>query len=159
MKKIKSTKAEGYIVPCVFVLIFAMIFAMIFTYSVSISKIEIMRENTKVVLDSFVTQNSTEIYNSIKQGNDYTEVIDADEFRNELISFCTLETENGMLYSIDTDGQELFHITEPTLSFREENELELVVNYTLSIPIWFAGNEIPAVNIPLEVTSVLTEKF
>lgn len=159
MKKIKSTKAEGYIVPCVFVLIFAMIFAMIFTYSASISKVEIMRENTKVVLDSFVTQNSTEIYNSIKQGNDYTEVIDADEFRNELISFCTLETENGMLYSIDADGQELFHITEPTLSFREENELELVVNYTLSIPMWFAGNEIPAVNIPLEVTSVLTEKF
>ncbi|MBR0349312.1 MAG: hypothetical protein IIX16_06700 [Clostridia bacterium] len=159
MKSFKSTKAEGYIVPCVFVLIFAMIFAMIFTYSASISKVEIMRENTKVVLDSFVTQNSTEIYNSIKQGNDYTEVIDADEFRNELISFCTLETETGMLYSIDTDGQELFHITEPTLSFREENELELVVNYTLSIPIWFAGNEIPAVNIPLEVTSVLTEKF
>jgi len=159
MKSFKSTKAEGYIVPCVFVLIFAMIFAMIFTYSASISKVEMMRENTKVVLDSFVTQNSTEIYNSIKQGNDYTEVIDADEFRNELISFCTLETENGMLYSIDTDGQELFHITEPTLSFREENELELVVNYTLSIPIWFAGNEIPAVNIPLEVTSVLTEKF
>lgn len=159
MKKIKSTKAEGYIVPCVFVLIFAMIFAMIFTYSASISKVEMMRENTKVVLDSFVTQNSTEIYNSIKQGNDYTEVIDADEFRNELISFCTLETENGMLYSIDTDGQELFHITEPTISFREENELELVVNYTLSIPIWFAGNEIPTVNIPLEVTSVLTEKF
>lgn len=154
-----NKRAEGYIVPCVFVLIFAMIFAMIFTYSASISKVEMMRENTKVVLDSFVTQNSTEIYNSIKQGNDYTEVIDADEFRNELISFCTLETENGMLYSIDADGQELFHITEPTLNFREENELELVVNYTLSIPIWFAGNEIPAVNIPLEVTSVLTEKF
>lgn len=159
MDLLKSKKGEGYIVPCILILVFSMIFAMIFTYSASISKVEIMRENTKVVLDSFVTQNSTEIYNSIKQGNDYTEVIDADEFRNELILFCTLETENGMLYSIDADGQELFHITEPTLSFREENELELVVNYTLSIPMWFAGNEIPAVNIPLEVTSVLTEKF
>lgn len=154
-----NKKAEGYIFPCVLILVFVSIFSIIFTYSATVSKVTVMRENTKVVLDSFVTQNSTEIYNSIKQGNDYTEVIDADEFRNELISFCTLETENGMLYSIDTDGQELFHITEPTLSFREENELELVVNYTLSIPIWFAGNEIPAVNIPLEVTSVLTEKF
>lgn len=155
----KNKKAEGYIFPCVLILVFVSIFSIIFTYSATVSKVTVVRENTKVVLDSFVTQNSTEIYNSIKQGNDYTEVIDADEFRNELISFCTLETENGMLYSIDTDGQELFHITEPTLSFQEENELELVVNYTLSIPIWFAGNEIPAVNIPLEVTSVLTEKF
>lgn len=154
-----SNKAEVYIFPCVLILVFVSIFSIIFTYSATVSKVTVMRENTKVVLDSFVTQNSTEIYNSIKQGNDYTDVIDADEFRNELILFCTLETENGMLYSIDTDGQELFHITEPTLSFREENELELVVNYTLSIPMWFAGNEIPAVNIPLEVTSVLTEKF
>lgn len=118
-----------------------------------------MRENTKVVLDSFVTQNATEIYNSIKQGNDYTEVIDTEKFCTSLISFCTLETDNGLLYSIDADGQELFHITEPTISFREANELELVVNYTLTIPMYFAGKEFPAVNIPIEVTSVLTEKF
>lgn len=136
-----------------------MIFAGIFTYSASISKVNLMRENAKVVLDSFVTQNATEIYNSIKQGNDYTEVIDTEEFRTSLISFCTLETDNGLLYSIDADGQELFHITEPTICFREANELELVVNYTLTIPMYFAGNEFPAVNIPIEVTSVLTEKF
>lgn len=159
MKMLKSSKAEGYIVPCVFILIFAMIFTMIFTYSTSISKVEMMRENTKVVLDSFVTQNSTEIYNSIKQGNDYTEAIDTEEFRTSLISFCTLEIENGKLYSNDADGKELYHITEPILSFREVNELELVVNYTISIPLWFAGHQFPSANIPIEVTSILTEKF
>lgn len=159
MKMLTSSKAEGYIVPCVFILIFAMIFTMIFTYSASISKVEMMRENTKVVLDSFLTQNSTEIYNSIKQGNDYTEAIDTEEFRTSLISFCTLEIENGMLYSYDADGKELYHITEPVLSFREVNELELVVNYTISIPLWFAGHQFPSANIPIEVTSILTEKF
>lgn len=156
---LKNQKGEGYIVPCVFILIFAMIFAMIFTYSASISKVNLMRENTKVVLDSFLTQNSTEIYNSIKQGNDYTEVIDTEEFRTSLISFCTLEIEDGMLYSYDADGKELYHITEPILSFREANELELVVNYTISIPLWFAGHQFPSANIPIEVTSILTEKF
>lgn len=159
MKIFKSNKGEGYIVPCVFILIFAMIFAMIFTYSASISKVNLMRENTKVVLDSFLTQNSTEIYNSIKQGNDYTEAIDTEEFLTSLISFCTLEIENGMLYSYDADGKELYHITEPILSFREVNELELVVNYTISIPLWFAGHQFPSANIPIEVTSILTEKF
>ena len=159
MKNLKSRKGEGYIVPCVFILIFAMIFAMIFTYSASISKVKLMRENTKVVLDSFLTQNSTEIYNSIKQGNDYTEAIDTEEFRTSLISFCTLEIEDGMLYSYDADGKELYHITEPVLSFREANELELVVNYTISNPLWFAGHQFPSANIPIEVTSILTEKF
>ena len=94
MKLLKSTKAEGYITPCVLIIIFVMIFSIIFTYSASISKVNLMRENTKVVLDSFVTQNSTEIYNSIKQGNDYTEAIDTEEFRTSLISFCKLEIEN-----------------------------------------------------------------
>ena len=156
---LKNQKGEGYIVPCVFILIFAMIFAMIFTYSASISKVNLMRENTKVVLDSFLTQNSTEIYNSIKQGNDYTEAIDTEEFRTSLISFCTLEIENGMLYGYDADGKELYHITEPVLSFREANEFEFVVNYTISIPLWFAGHQFPSANIPIEVTSILTEKF
>lgn len=159
MKQLKSTKAEGYITPCVLIIIFVMIFSIIFTYSASISKVNLMRENTKVVLDSFVTQNSTEIYNSIKQGNDYTEAIDAEEFRTSLISFCTLEIENGMLYSYDADGKELYRITEPVLSFRNENELELVVTYTISIPMWFAGTQFASANIPIEVTSILTEKF
>lgn len=159
MKLLKSTKAEGYITPCVLIIIFVMIFSIIFTYSASISKVNLMRENTKVVLDSFVTQNSTEIYNSIKQGNDYTEVIDTEEFRTSLISFCTLEIENGMLYSYDADGKELYRITEPILTFRNENELELVVTYTISIPMWFAGTQFASANIPIEVTSILTEKF
>ena len=159
MKLLKSMKAEGYITPCVLIIIFVSIFSIIFTYAASISKVNLMRENTKVVLDSFVTQNSTEIYNSIKQGNDYTEAIDTEEFRTSLISFCTLEIENGMLYSYDADGKELYRITEPTLSFRNENELELVVNYTISIPMWFAGTQFASANIPIEVTSILTEKF
>lgn len=159
MNLLKSKKAEGYILPCVLIIIFVAIFSIIFTYSASITKVNVMRENTKVVLDSFVTQNSTEIYNSIKQGNDYTEILDTEEFRTELISFCTLEINDGMLYSYDTDGNELYHITEPVLSFREANELELVVNYTITIPMWFAGNQFPSANIPIEVTSILTEKF
>ena len=156
---LKSKRAEGYIVPCVLIIIFVAIFSIIFTYSASITKVNVMRENTKVVLDSFVTQNSTEIYNSIKQGNDYTEILDTEEFRTELISFCTLEINDGMLYSYDADGKELYHLTEPVLSFRETNELELVVNYTITIPMWFAGNQFPSANIPIEVTSILTEKF
>lgn len=154
-----NRKAEGYIVPCVLIIIFVAIFSMIFTYAATTTKVNVMRENTKVVLDSFVTQNSTEIYNSIKQGNDYTEILNTHEFRTKLISFCTLEIKDGMLYSYDAEGNELYHITEPILSFREANELELVVNYTISIPMWFAGNQFPSANVPIEVTSILTEKF
>ena len=159
MKILKNKKAESYVPVCVLILVIVMIFSGMFVYASAVSLIDTSRENCKVVLDSFVTQNATRIYDSIKQGNDYTEVIDAEEFRTSLKSFCTLEIENGMLYSYDTDGKELYRITEPILSFRNENELELVVNYTVSIPIWFAGTQFTSANIPIEVTSILTQKF
>ena len=101
MQILKSKKGESYVPVCVLILVIVMIFSGIFVYASAVSLIDTSRENSKVVLDSFVTQNATRIYDSIKQGNDYTEVIDAEEFRTSLISFCTLETENGMLYSID----------------------------------------------------------
>ena len=159
MKLLKSNKAEGYIVPCVLILVIVILFLMIFNYAAAISKVNVLRENTKVVLDRFVTQNSTEIYNSIKQGNDYTEAIDSNEFRTSLMEFCTLEKKSGKLYSIDGNGKEIYHISMPTLSFKESNQLELCVNFTVTVPIRLLNDTTITANIPLEVTSILTEKF
>ena len=72
MRILSSKEGEGYIVPCVLILVIVILFMMIYNYTATVSKVNVVRENTKVVLDSFVTQNSTEIYNSIKQGNKYT---------------------------------------------------------------------------------------
>lgn len=87
MKMLSSKKGEGYIAPCVLILVIVILFLMIFNYAAAISKVYVVRENTKVVLDSFVTQNSTEIYNSIKQGNDYTDAVDSNKFRTSLMEF------------------------------------------------------------------------
>ena len=159
MKTLKSIKGEVYPMICVYIIIFVSLLALIFTYTSAISKVNIMRENTKVVLDSFVTENSVEIYQSIKQGNDYTEVIKEDDFCTSLIEFCTLEMRGDKLYSINEDGTEKYHLTIPTVSFRRENELELIVNYTISVPLSFAGLSFTTASIPIEVTSILTEKF
>lgn len=159
MKTLKSIKGEVYPMICVYIIIFVSLLALIFTYTSAISKVNIMRENTKVVLDSFVTENSVEIYQSIKQGNDYTEVIKEDDFCTSFIEFCTLEMRGDKLYSINEDGTEKYHLTIPTVSFRRENELELTVNYTISVPLSFAGLSFTTASIPIEVTSILTEKF
>ena len=100
-----------------------------------------------------------ERFNSIKQGNAYTEVIDQSRYQSALINFCTLERGGGNLYSIDADGKEQFHISEPVISFKAEHELKLCVSYTISVPIYFAGAYITSASVPVEVSSVLTEKF
>ena len=159
MKILKSKKAEGYITPCVLIIVFVAIFSIIFTYSASVSKVKLMRENTKVVLDSFVTQNSTEIYNSIKQGNDYTETLDFPEYTEKLCEFCTLDLSADTLYSYDTDGNLQYSMTLPQMSFQKDNQLEICVRYTVSVPIQFAGKTVTTANVPIEIVSILTEKF
>lgn len=93
------------------------------------------------------------------QGNDYTDAVDSDEFRTSLMEFCTLENRSGKLYSMDSDGNETYHISMPVLSFKESNQLELCVNFTVTVPIRLLNDTAITANIPLEVTSILTEKF
>lgn len=45
--------------PCVLIIVLAAIFSGIFVYSASLSKVNVMKENSKIVLDSFVTQKAT----------------------------------------------------------------------------------------------------
>ena len=66
--------------------------------------VKTVKRNSRVVLDSFVMQNSIEIYNSIKQGNNKTDGIDAAEYREALTEFCTLEKRGYCYYNYDSDG-------------------------------------------------------
>lgn len=152
------TKGESYPLICVIMLVIVMLFVIIFTYASSVAKVNMMRENSKVVLDSFVTENSTEIFDSIKQGNKKTAEIDNLKYRTALIEFCTLDDNGGMLYSMDGNGQEKFHITNPVINLQSD-ELEITVKYAISLPIRFAGRTITSAVVPITVTSVLTEEF
>lgn len=159
MQILKNKNAETYVSVCVLILAIVMIFSGIFVYASTVSLIDTSRENSKVVLDSFVTQNATRIYDSIKQGNDYTESVNAAEFTYSLCDFCTLDETASMLYCYDSEGNLTYSMTKPQMSFRQENELEIVIRYTISVPIYFACHKIDTANVPIEIVSVLSEKF
>lgn len=159
MNILKNKKGEGYVSICVLILVIVMIFSGIFVYASVVSIVDMSRENCKVVLDSYVAQNATKIYHSIKQGNNYTESISTEDFIDSLTDFCTLDQTSTMLYSYDSDGNLIYLMSKPQMSFRQENKLEIVVHYTISVPIYFAGQNIDVANIPIEIVSVLSEKF
>lgn len=68
LKVLSSKKAEGYIMPCVLIIVLAAIFSGIFVYSASLSKVNVMKENSKIVLDSFVTQKNNRDIQQHKAG-------------------------------------------------------------------------------------------
>lgn len=61
----KSKRAEGYVSTCVMIVIICMLLSVFVTFAVAVNTVKTVKRNSRVVLDSFVMQNSIEIYNSI----------------------------------------------------------------------------------------------
>ena len=159
MKKWSNKRGDGYVFPCVMILVLCMVLSVfIFFYSTA-SWIRITKENTKTVMDSYIIKNSIEIYNSIKQGNEYTEALDANVYIDDLCDFCTLVNKGNYLYAYDSKGKVQYQMTKPYFTFQVDNTLKIRVHYTLYVPIWFNGKAVGAASIPVTIDSAFSEKF
>lgn len=156
---LKNKRAEGYILPCVMIVIVCMLLSVFVTFFSSVNVVRMMERNSKMVLESYVMKNSIIIYNSIKQGNDVTSSLDTTDYIDTLCDFCTLEKQGSRLYSKDADGRVKYYISTPQVGFTQNNRLKLYVIYTLYVPIYFNGTKVSTAIIPMTVKLNLDEKF
>jgi hypothetical protein len=159
MKRLKNKRGDGYIFPCVMIVVICMILSVFIFFAGAVNMVRITKENSKIVLDSYVMKNSIAIYNSIKQGNDYTEALDQNVYIDDLCNFCTLVKGSYFLYAYDEDGQIKYMMTHPTVTFREENTLKIRLYYTVYVPVRFNGKNVRYAIIPVTADSSFTEKF
>lgn len=155
----QNKRAEGYITPCVMIVIVCMLLSVFVTFFSSVNVVRMMERNSKTVLESYVMKNSIIIYNSIKQGNDATSSLDTTDYINTLCEFCTLEKQGSRLYSKDADGRVKYYISIPQVGFTQNNRLKLYVRYTLYVPVYFNGVAVSTAVIPTTVKINLDEKF
>lgn len=154
-----NKRGEGYIFPCVMIVILCMIMSVLIYFLCTASMIRSMKHNSEVVFDSYITKNAIEIYDSVKQGNDYTESIDSTEYVTDLCRFCTLEKRSILLYNYDSNGKVKFYMTTPRISFVESKTLKIRVSYTMYVPIYFNGTRITTAIIPIEIKSSFMERY
>lgn len=136
-----------------------MILSVIIFFTNTVSLVRITEENSKIVLDSYIMRNSVIIYNSIKQGNDYTEVLNENMYIEDLCKFCTLDRNGNVLYNFSEDGSLKYTMTNPILSFKKDNTLKVQLTYTLNVPVLFDGRVLWYAHIPITVVSSFNEKF
>jgi len=159
VRLLKNKRGDGYVFPCVMIVVICMILSVFIFFAGVVNMVRITQENTKVVLDSYIMKSSIEIYNSIKQGSDYTDVLDQNVYIDNLCDFCSLAKGSYFLYAYDEDGQVKYMMTRPTITFREENTLKIELYYTLYVPVRFSGEIVRYAVIPVTVDSSFTEKF
>ena len=158
MNPLNNKRGSSYITPVVVILILATILSVVLFYAITKSTIETTRDNTKRVLDSYVMKNSIDIYNSIKQGNDFTEDIENSFYISSISEELSLDYGTGYLYTVDGDGEIVYRMTNPTVTYKVDNTLKLQASYELQMPVWFAGQIIYWFTVPVTVTSSLTLK-
>jgi hypothetical protein len=155
---LSSRRGSSYVTACVVVLALAMILSVVFFYAATVSTIETTKDNTKRVLDSYVMKNSILIYNSIKQGSDFTEDIEKNFYISSISSELSLDYGQNYLYTLDADGGVVYRMTLPDVEYEADNTLQLKASYDLEVPVRFAGETLFWFTVPLTVRSSLTLK-
>ena len=156
---LNNKQGAGYIQACVMILVLCMILAACLTFAATANTIRVVERNVRIVQDSFVMENSIVIYDSIKNGHDFTESVDINDYRTKLISYNTLTASGNDLYHYTADGSWDYRITKPTLSMTESHTLKIAAHYTITIPLYFAGTQVTTVSVPMTVESKWTDKF
>ena len=159
MKKILSSiKGGGYISACAYTIVIAMIFSVVLFYAHCMTIIQTTRDNTELVLESFIIDNSVLIYDSIKQGHDLMEYFDEKIYISEISSRFSLDIRGNTLYSNDEKGEMIYAMTNPYVTYKVDKALKLKASYTVMIPVRFAGKRLFDLHVPLTVTRSLTLK-
>ena len=108
------------------------------------------------MLDSFVTTNSTLIYDSIKQGNDFADAVNADEFYSALIDFCTLDERSGTLFKFDSNGNENYSMTAPFITCRYSSTAIICISL---LPISVSAYTVPFSYLNSSISPVSEERL
>ena len=155
----RNNRGETYLLACVGIIILCMLLSIFIQFFSVVNVIRMTERNARIVLDSFVMENSIEIYDSIKNGTNYLEVIDQDEYVSKLCEYNCLDFQENMLYCKAEDGTENYRMTKPILQPTEENKLKISATYQISVPMYFCGARVTEVTVPITVTSKFNPKF
>ena len=156
---INKKRGDGYIQVCVLIIALCMLLSVLVTFAGAVNVVKLMKRNSYTVLETFVTKNSIEIYNSIKQGTNDIESFEAAECISDLSSFCTFEKIGNYYYHKDENRRTEYYISTPTIGFSEDGRLKLIMSYTLYVPIYFDNYRISTARVPITVKLNLDERF
>lgn len=156
---LKNKRGEGYVQVCVLIIVICMILSVFVTFASAVNVVRLTERNSKTVLESYLMKNSIEIYDSIKQGNNDADSLNANVYISDLADFCTFVKIGNYYYHRDENGRTEYYISKPTVGFTETGKLRLYVSYNLYVPIYFDNVKISTAKIPITVKIDLEERY
>lgn len=158
-KVIRDKQGNNYVLLCCLIVASCLILSVTLNFITSMDILVYTRENSKVCLDSYITKNSIQIFDSIKQSSDYIDELVSDGYLEMIEKQLSLSQKDDMYYSYTENGDIRFYMTIPDIEFKYNNSLSIRMNYKQYIPIKFIGGYTTFVEIPVEIESEYNNKF
>ncbi len=155
----KNKKGSGYMLSCVLIIFICSFISVFLTYFSTVHIVTVSRKDARTVLDSYVTSDSVEIFNGLKNSSDSIDSVDSEAFKTNLSEYCGLEENGELLYCYDAEGAERYHISEPELNFVTTDRLRLRASYEITVPLWLFGSRLTEITVPITVDSLYNNKF
>ena len=86
MNALKNKKGESYIYLCVIIMFITMLVSVLILYMGLTAQVQAQKRDTKAKLDGYISDYATEIYDALKQGDNYAMSIDWNDLESGVFS-------------------------------------------------------------------------
>ncbi len=144
-----SNRGDALIFGIVMMLVVLMVYYCVLTFTKLKITTAHIQNTAEQVLDTYTTTQGRNAVESIKNGTDYTVVLDKDLYTQRLKD--ALDINNDFTgYDQNRKG---FQISDVTLNYSVSNTIDSNVAFKLNEPIYFFGIEVTAINATVTVAS------
>lgn len=133
----KCKKGNATVIMAMSIVLFLSIFAVVVaTFAFAGSRITHVRNTSQNTIDVYTIKTGRKIMSSIKNGHDFSKLIDEQKFLNDLIK--QLNVRNAYK-GYDENGDLIYEVKDIELSFIYDASLKTELSYTLVYNYYFAG--------------------
>lgn len=148
-KHISSTKGLAYVPICFLVMFICLLTSIVMLYMGLMAQVQIQKRDVKLKLDSHITKYAVEAFDSIKQGEKYTEVIDLATLKQTAYTSLGFSASDAS-YTYENGNCTM---SRPAITALSGEGFGLSATYTASFPIVWNGKVYADLEVPLTVTS------
>ncbi len=155
-KLLKDKQGSSSLIYTIVVLIFLCILTLGIVTVMQFRSLALEIQHTaNASLEEYVTVQAMENMDSIKNGNSYLVTID----ENELIDYLANALGVDANLKGETSTGRRFEITNLDLTFDTVNEMDVIIEFDLSMPVEVSGVSFPPLETTITLYSELASKF
>jgi len=150
IKALKNKKGDSYIYLCVIVIFITMLVSVVILYMGLMAQVQTQKRDVRGKLDSFIADYATEMFDSLKQGDNYLDAFDIQGLIDGSYEALGFDDISDTEY-VYPNGN--CTITRPTVTTLTGNGFGVQVEYIAKFPIKWNGKSYADLEVPISVTS------